>query len=77
MYCISSYIIAVDYYSRFFEIAPLKYTTSKNVVNHMKSLFCRQGIPEIVMSDSGPQFSASTFSKFADEWGFTHLTSSP
>ena len=29
------------------------------------------------MSDNGPQFSAATFSKFADEWGVTHLTSSP
>ena len=29
------------------------------------------------MSDNGQPFSAATFSKFADEWGFTHLTSSP
>ena len=29
------------------------------------------------MSDDGPPFSAATFSKFAKEWGFTHLTSSP
>ena len=46
-------------------------------MSHLKSFFCRHGIPEIVMSDNGPQFSAATFSKFADEWGFTHLTSSP
>ena len=71
------YIIAVDYYSRFFEVAPFKNTTSENVVNHLKSFFCRHCIPEIVMSDNGPQFSAATLSKFADEWGFTHLTSSP
>ncbi|CAB3996246.1 Transposon Ty3-I Gag-Pol poly [Paramuricea clavata] len=71
------YVIALDYYSRFFEVAPLKNTTSENVVNHLKSFSCRHGIPEIVMSDNGPQFSAATFSKFADEWGFTHLTSNP
>ena len=29
------------------------------------------------MSDNGPQFSASTFAKFAEEYGFTHITSSP
>jgi len=28
-------------------------------------------------SDDGPQFSDPTFSKFSEEWGFTHLTSSP
>ena len=71
------YIIAVDYYSRFFEVASLKNTTSENVMDHLKSFFCRHGIPEIVMSDNGPQWAAATFSKFADEWEFTHLTSSP
>ena len=71
------YIIAVDYYSRFFEVAPLKNTTSENIVNHLKSFFCHHGIPEIVMSDNGLQFSVATFSKFVDEWGFTHSTSSP
>ena len=35
------------------------------------------GIPEIVVSNNGPQFAAATFSKFAQEWGFTHLTISP
>ena len=72
-----TYIIVVDYYSRFFEIAPLKATTIENTISHMKSFFCRHGIPEIVVSDNGPQFAAATFSKFAEEWGFTHLTSSP
>ncbi|XP_044167689.1 uncharacterized protein K02A2.6-like [Acropora millepora] len=68
--------IVVDYYSRFFEIAPLKSTTTENAINHLKSFFCRHGIPEITVSDNGPQFAAATFSKFAEEWGFTHLTSS-
>ena len=29
------------------------------------------------MSDNGPQFSASSFTKFAEEYGFTHITTSP
>ena len=72
-----TYIIVVDYYSRFFEIAPLKSTTTENAINHLKSFFCRHGIPEITVSDNEPQFAAATFSKFAEEWGFTNLTSSP
>ena len=71
------YIIAVDYYSRFFEIAPLKNNTSESAINHLKASFSHHGIPEIIISDNGPQFSAATFSKFAEEWGSTHLTSSP
>ena len=72
-----TYIIVVDYYSRFYEIAPLKSTTTENTINDLKSFFCRHGIPEITVSDNGPHFAADTFSKFAEEWGFTRLTSSP
>ena len=28
-------------------------------------------------SDNGPQYSSSSFAEFADDWKFTHLTSSP
>ena len=70
-------IITVDNYSRFFEIAPLKNTTSESAINHLKSFFSRHDIPEIIISDNDPQFSAAEFSKFAEEWGFSDLTSSP
>ncbi|XP_046855956.1 uncharacterized protein K02A2.6-like [Xenia sp. Carnegie-2017] len=73
-----NYVLVVDYYSRYFEIAPLKKsTTAEDVINHMKSIFSRHGIPETVVTDNGPQYAAAIFSKFAEEWGFTHLTSSP
>ena len=71
------YIIAVDYYSRFFEVTPLKSTTSGSTIIHLKSFFSRHGIPEIIIADNGPEFLAATFSKFAEEWGFNHLTCSP
>ena len=71
------FVLVVDYFSRYFEIAPLRNETSEDVVEHMKSIFARHGIPETVISDNGPQYSASSFSKFSEEWGFTHLTSSP
>ena len=28
-------------------------------------------------SDNGPQYSSSSFKKFAKDWGFQHITSSP
>ena len=71
------YVLVVDYFSRFFEIAPLKNTSSDDVINHLKSIFSRHGIPERVFSDNGPQYSSASFAKFSEEWGFTHLTSSP
>lgn len=40
-------------------------------------MFSKHGIPERFISNSGPQFSASTFAKFAKEYGFTHIVTSP
>lgn len=72
------YLLLIDYYSRYPEIALLgSDSSSRNVVMHLKSMFSRHGIPDCLISDNGPQYSASEFSKFAQEYGFTHVTSSP
>ena len=71
------YLLIVDYFSRYIEIAQLKGTTAKDVVNHAKSVFSRHGIPEVVVSDNGPQYSSLEFANFAKEYGFQHITSSP
>ena len=52
-------------------------TLSSTIVTHMKSIFARQGIPKIVVSDNGPQFSSYGFATFAKQWDFKHVTSSP
>ncbi|CAB3252663.1 unnamed protein product [Arctia plantaginis] len=72
-----SYLIAVDYHSKFIELAQLNSSTSENVINKLKTIFGRQGIPETVMSDNGPEFSSLAFSDFARNWKFRHVTSSP
>ena len=72
-----SYLFVVDYYSRFIEIAKLSSTTSRGVINHLKSIFTRHGIPQIVVSDNGPQYLSSEFSQFARDNKYNHITSSP
>ncbi|KAL7880825.1 hypothetical protein SRHO_G00030790 [Serrasalmus rhombeus] len=71
------YLIVVDYFSRFFEVAKMSTTTSEATIQHFKSIFARHGIPEVVRSDNGPQFSSECFRHFAKDWGFEHVTSSP
>lgn len=72
-----SYLLIVDYYSRWIEIAHLKQTTSLAVIEHIKAIFARQGIPEVVVSDNGPQFNSWDFVKFAKSYCFTHVKISP
>ncbi|CAL1672635.1 unnamed protein product [Lasius platythorax] len=72
------YLIIIDYYSKFIEIEELEEgSDSCKVVNILKAIFARHGIPLIVISDGGPQFTSQIFKRFAREWEFTHILTSP
>ena len=71
------YLVTVDYYSRFFEVDLLPDTKSSTVIRKLKVHFARNGIPLTCVSDNGPQFSSELMAKFANEWSFKHVTSSP
>lgn len=73
-----SYLLVVDYYSRYPEIANLGVDTSaQNVVKQLKSIFARHGIPEYLVSDNGPKYTAKQFKEFVECYNFKHITSSP
>ena len=72
------YILLVDYYSKHFELTRLSSNTrAKSAIEAMRSQFARHGIPELLISDNGPQFSCGEFREFAQRWDFQHVTSSP
>lgn len=71
------YVIVVDYYSNFPEIALLTSATANSVITHVKSIFARHGIPETVVSDNGPCYNCREWQQFAKHYGFHHVTSSP
>ena len=71
------YLVTVDYYSRYFEVDELTSTTSNAIIRKLSAHFARHGIPEVAISDNGPQFAAEEFARFAQTWDFKHVTSSP
>lgn len=71
------YMIVIDYYSKYTEVFSLPSMKSVTVISKLKSIFSRHGIPKVVFSDGGTQFTASTFQEFSKAWGFSHKTSSP
>ena len=71
------YLLLVDYYSQYIEVAKFTGTTSVTVINHLKSIFSHHRIPQTLISDNGSQYSAKDFVNFAAEYGYTHFTSSP
>jgi hypothetical protein len=71
------YMVMIDCYSRFLELVHLPVTTCAFVVNKMKSVFARHGLPQVLITDNGPQFSAREFKEFMEFCGTQHVTSSP
>lgn len=72
------YLLIVDMYSKYPEIACLKNnTTSDNVIHNFKSIIARHGKPNVLYSDNGPQFVNAKFQNFLREWEIPHKTSSP
>lgn len=71
------YFLIVDYYSLWPEVYVLSRATSAEVIAVTKDAFARHGIPKMVISDNGPQYSSKQYRQFAREWEFEHRTSSP
>ncbi|GFO30891.1 Pol polyprotein [Plakobranchus ocellatus] len=72
-----TYLLLVDYHSRWPEIRLLDRLSSAAVIARLKSIFATHGIPDVLVSDNGPQFASAEFRKFTEEFCFTHTTSSP
>ena len=47
--------MVVDYYSRYIEIANLPTLSTSTTVERLKVIFVRFGVPEILVTDNGPQ----------------------
>ena len=67
----------VDHYSRSPFIRRFHSTTSAAIIRQIKLLFEERGVPEVVYSDNGPQYSSTEFINLAKSYNFRHITSSP
>ena len=70
-------LVICDYYSNYIEVARLTSVTSRSIIKELKAVFARYGIPDVLMTDNGPQFASAEFAVFAKTWMFKHATSSP
>ena len=69
------YLITVDHLSNFWEVDRLPDTKSTTIIPKLKAHFARNGSPNNVVSDGGPQYMSEEFKRFAREWDFEHVTS--
>lgn len=62
----SEFLMCVGYVYKYPEVIRLSDTTSKGVTTAVKPIFARHKIPDIVISDNGPQYSSEEFRRFAE-----------
>ena len=70
-------LVTVDHFSDFIEVDELDNTLSTTIIKKSKAQFSRHGIPEILLTDNGPQFISADFEKFCNDFKIDHITSSP
>ena len=63
-----SYMNVVDCTTKFFDIHSLMDKQSTTVIHHLKSIFVKFGILQIVVRNGSPEFKSDAFKRFAKTW---------
>ena len=70
-------LVVCDYYSNYIEVEHVHRATTITVTRALRNMFSRYGVPDVLISENGPQFASDEFAKFTRNWKFGHITSSP
>ena len=73
----SKYLLIADYYSRFPVLHKLVNTTSRVLIQEMKVVFTELGVPGVIVSNGGTQYTSAEFKDFTKQWQIDHKVSSP
>ncbi|UYV68293.1 K02A2.6-like, partial [Cordylochernes scorpioides] len=70
------FMVLVDAYTKWLEII-IKDITSRTIIGHLREIFARFGLPELLVTDNGRQFVSSEFEEFTKINGIRHTKTSP
>ena len=73
------WLLTVCAYSKWLEVTRMRIggTKSKDTIKALRDLFCRFGLPQVCVSDGGPQFASDEFDAFMKKNGITHIPTPP
>ena len=72
-----SYLLVVDYTSRFPIVRELKSMSAQHIAEHFKLIFLEYGWPDTLVSDNRLCYVAKMFTNLMKEYTVNHITSSP
>jgi hypothetical protein len=59
-------LVIVDMFSKYVEMFPLRQATSEKVIEKLWEVFCRWGVPKVLVSDNGSQFISKVYENFCE-----------
>ncbi|XP_043246469.1 uncharacterized protein K02A2.6-like [Amphibalanus amphitrite] len=71
------YVVVIDSYSKWMEIAPMKTITTEKTIEYLLNLFARWGLPHQLVTDNGPQLVIKDFEGFLERNGIKHSVTAP
>ena len=73
----TSYLLIMDYTSRFLVVHRLSSMNGQHVANQSKLIFSEYGWPETLISDNGPCYIVDAFTHVRNAYHVNHISSSP
>ncbi|XP_061570024.1 uncharacterized protein K02A2.6-like [Cololabis saira] len=67
------FMVVVDAHSKWPEVHLMTSTTTTKTIQVLRGLFSRYGLPEVLVSDNGPQFTSHEFDSFMKGNGVKHI----
>ena len=71
------YLIVIDSYSKGIEVKEMNSTSSHQTIKELRRMFASHGLPEVLVSDNGPQLVSETMETFLKSNGIRHILSPP
>ena len=70
-------LVLVDAYSKWLEVKAVSSATSAVTIEQHRSIFATHGLPEILVTDNGSNFTSTEFQEFTQRNGIKHVKTSP
>ncbi|XP_029141825.1 uncharacterized protein K02A2.6-like, partial [Protobothrops mucrosquamatus] len=71
------FLVVVDSHSKWLEVVPVSSTTAAKTIQVLRNIFAAHGLPDVLVSDNGPQFTSTEFQGFLQANMIRHVASAP
>lgn len=71
------FLVIVDAHSKWLDVIPMKTASAQTTIQRLRTVFANFGVPESIVTDNGPQFTAAEFQEFCKSNGIRHILIAP